>query len=241
MSSRAKDITGNRYGKLTALQRTAKSKNGDYLWFCTCDCGNTFETTIGRLNFGSATSCGCLRKESPNKTHGMSKSSEYNSWCHMKERVQNLECPDYLDYGGAGVTLQESWNDFQTFFEYIGPKPKDGKHYTVNRLDNSEGYKEGNVEWADDSTQARNKTYQRNNTSGVTGVVWDTKVWPSGNGETLYAKAIWNKLDGKQARKCFSTKTYGLLPAFAMACAHREKMIQQLNEQGAGYSDKHGK
>ena len=42
-------------------------------------------------------------------------------------------------------------------------------------------------------------------------------------------------------KKSFSVKNFGLLPAFAMACKFREDKIRELNEQGYGYSENHGK
>jgi len=171
----------------------------------------------------------------------MSKTREHRSWCHARERINNPQALDYENYGGAGLKFEPAWNDFSVFISEVGRMPKDGARYTIDRIDNAYGYVRGNVRWATDTLQARNKTFQVNNTSGVCGVRFEDKVHPNGVNSTLYALAVWNGLDCKQRKKHFKVSTYGLLPAFAMACAYREKMIKELNEQGAGYSDKHGK
>lgn len=58
----AKDITGQRYGKLIAIRPTDKkgTRPGIY-WLCQCDCGNTTEAIVADLTCGKVTSCGCSR------------------------------------------------------------------------------------------------------------------------------------------------------------------------------------
>jgi hypothetical protein len=245
MSCIPKDLTGNRYGRLVAVAREEISPNKDYFWKCLCDCGKTTKVTIGSLNSGHTNSCGCLQKESRsivNTTHNMSKTKEYKSWVKMRERCPVLTDQDYQNYGAIGITVQDSWiNDFSAFISYIGKHPKDGQKYSIDRVENTKGYEEGNVRWATQNQQARNKTKHISNTSGMNGVVWDNKVHPNGVDKTLYCNAVCSRLnDSKQTKRCFSVKVFGLLPAFAMACEYRKKMIIELNEQGAGYSVNHG-
>ena len=57
------DLTGQRFGKLTVIERKGESKCGHAAWLCRCDCGNQ-SVVIGRdLKRGCTTSCGCLKKE----------------------------------------------------------------------------------------------------------------------------------------------------------------------------------
>lgn len=239
-----KDLSGKMFGRLMALEPIGMSRYSGTIWNCLCICGENKQVTIGNLNSGHVKSCGCLSVES-RKTRGSlegkSNSPEYKSWTKMKERMFDKNCKDYPNYGGKNLGFETTWLDFNIFYAYIGNKPNDGKRYSLNRFDNTLGYIIGNVEWADDNTQARNKTFQNNNTSGKSGVVWDRKVHPNGRDVTIYANAIWSDIEtGKQRKKCFSTKTYGVLPAFAMACIFRENKLIELNMNGAGYSDKHG-
>lgn len=58
----AEDITGQRYGKLTATKRVASEK-GRTRWLCLCECGNEKIVTTEALKRGKVKSCGCIRKE----------------------------------------------------------------------------------------------------------------------------------------------------------------------------------
>jgi hypothetical protein len=92
-----------------------------------------------------------------------------------------------------------------------------------------------NLRLATLKTNSRNKKKQINNSTGVSGV----SCISNGKG-VYYWCASWRTLDMKQAQKCFSIREYGLMPAFKMAVEYRLKMIKELNEQGADYSERHG-
>lgn len=62
-ASRAKDLTGQRFGRLTAIRPTEKRSGNAIVWECMCDCGNTTFTSRNGLTSGEIRSCGCLRKE----------------------------------------------------------------------------------------------------------------------------------------------------------------------------------
>lgn len=64
--SRGYDLTGQRFGKLTVLQRTDKRKEqGCVVWLCQCDCGKQKEVPTNRLIKGKVRSCGCLSAPPP--------------------------------------------------------------------------------------------------------------------------------------------------------------------------------
>jgi hypothetical protein len=173
--------------------------------------------------------------------HGMTGSPEYRSWARIKSRCFNPNSADFPDYGGRGITMSQEWRDsFPKFYEHIGPKPSDGKRYSVDRVDNTKGYVPDNVRWATDAQQARNQNGRsKANTTGVTGVYWDTKVHPTGRDSTRYAVAQWVSLEGVRKKKCFSVKKLGEELAFLAACECRDKQMTLLNLQGAGYTDQH--
>ena len=58
--ARIKDLTGNRYGMLVAVEPTDKRQNGSVVWQCKCDCGNDVLVTSRNLQTGYTTSCGCI-------------------------------------------------------------------------------------------------------------------------------------------------------------------------------------
>lgn len=58
MRDKFRDITGQKFKKLTALSYSAK----DYKWNCLCECGNLCLISGGYLIKGSTVSCGCVKK-----------------------------------------------------------------------------------------------------------------------------------------------------------------------------------
>jgi len=56
----SQDVTGKRFGKLTALHKEYKHPTqGTWFWKCKCDCGNTTVVRLSKLNNGWTKSCGC--------------------------------------------------------------------------------------------------------------------------------------------------------------------------------------
>ncbi|MDG4967506.1 hypothetical protein OGZ37_13175 [Lactococcus lactis] len=60
---RGRDLTGQTFGRLTALEPTEKRTSGYILWLCQCQCGNKKLASVNHLMQGSVKSCGCLVKE----------------------------------------------------------------------------------------------------------------------------------------------------------------------------------
>jgi len=59
-----KDLTGQVFGRLTAIQPTEKKNNrGTIIWLCECSCGNRAEIVSSLLISGKTRSCGCFRSE----------------------------------------------------------------------------------------------------------------------------------------------------------------------------------
>lgn len=58
------DLTNNKYGRLTVIQKDTerKTQNGSY-WICQCDCGKIKSVKSSSLRRGEILSCGCLRNE----------------------------------------------------------------------------------------------------------------------------------------------------------------------------------
>lgn len=62
-----KDITGQKFGKLTVLKR-AENKNKIVYWLCQCECGNQKKIASSSLLNGRTKSCGlCLRNDAINE------------------------------------------------------------------------------------------------------------------------------------------------------------------------------
>lgn len=88
--------------------------------------------------------------------HGGSRTSLYKIWAAMIQRCHNPLASMYSLYGAIGVSVCDRWKvSFAAFRKDIGPRP-DG--YSLDRYpDQSGNYAPGNVRWADDSQQQRNR------------------------------------------------------------------------------------
>lgn len=89
-----KDLTGKRFGKLTAIKRTErKSAKRGYYWLCECDCGNYKEASVTHLNGGNTRSCGCLVGKNYNKKNGSVSTSEeenFKKWLNRQMLKKGL-------------------------------------------------------------------------------------------------------------------------------------------------------
>ena len=74
--ARVKDLTGQRFGRLTVIKRVENNKHGKARWLCKCDCGNETIVLGASLSNGTTTSCGCYNRERVSETHKGKKVTE---------------------------------------------------------------------------------------------------------------------------------------------------------------------
>lgn len=72
------DITGQKFGRLVAIERHGRAKNGNALWLCQCCCGNTTIVESYGLRHGTTRSCGCLRSETSSQAIKTNKKTAIN-------------------------------------------------------------------------------------------------------------------------------------------------------------------
>lgn len=234
------DLVGEVFTRLTVLEKLEERKNGNIQWLCECSCGSGKKVVVITRNLrnGDVKSCGCYRKDlaknlgMASRKYLLTENNEQNIYYNMIERCTNKNNTQYYNYGGRGIKVCDRWlESFGNFFEDLGPRPS--KNHSIERLDVNKDYCPENCIWIENSFQGRNRRKQSNNTSGVTGVHYkeSKSSWV----------ASWYDLDtGAPKNKWFSINKYGNEEAFRLACDYRKKMIQELNEKGAGYSDSHG-
>ena len=175
MATKHKNIAGLRSGRLVAAHYL-----GNSVWRCSCDCGNSKDVHVDRLQRQSTTSCGCTHG---NTTHGMTQTSTYESWKHMHQRCSNPKARQYRWYGAIGVTVDPRWQTFVPFLTDMGERPKG---HTLDRIDPNKGYSPDNCRWAP------LKGTTRRNTPMVHGM--SLKAYAEANGlkyHTAYAR--WRK------------------------------------------------
>lgn len=159
------DLVGQQFARLTVLSR-AGSQNKKSTWLCRCQCGKEVVVKSDNLKNGNTKSCGCQKRDSTiatmqatKRTHGMSQTSEYKIWVHMKQRCENPNYGMYPEYGGRGITVCKQWSEsFEAFYRDMGARP--GPEYSIDRKDVNGNYEPNNCRWATDEEQSSNR---RNN------------------------------------------------------------------------------
>lgn len=115
---------------------------------------------------------------------------------------------------------------------------QDGLH--IDHIDgNPSNNRIENLRLVDPVLNARNKPMMKTNTSGVSGVCFQTVKTKAGNWIERYV-AGWRDLDGNARTKCFSVLKYGDELAQHLATEYRLHQIDLLNLMDAGYTDRHG-
>lgn len=159
-------LIGKTFNLLRVLQKVPKVAGSKTYFECLCQCGIICVIKKHSILYGNTKSCGCLQRESRsdpirsrNKiTHGMTRSDEYDIWAHMKDRCFNKNHKHYDSYGGRGITICPEWvNDFAAFVAFVGPRPSKG--HSIDRINNDGNYEPGNVRWATQIEQNRNRRH----------------------------------------------------------------------------------
>lgn len=164
LKKRGKDIMGQRFGRLVALGPINRTPRGEIMWLCQCDCGKTTNVRRNHLTTGNTQSCGCLKTDiliTRLTTHGKGRNILYKLWSRIKQRCTNPNHPRYADWGGRGIGADNKWlDDFGAFYDHIITLPNFGRDsYTLDRIDNNDGYFPGNVRWASKTQQSRNSRH----------------------------------------------------------------------------------
>ena len=150
MNHRFKDITGQRFGSLTAL-RYSHTKNGMAYWVYHCDCGkehtarsNMVTHQVKVKNDPELPSCGCVELSRKTK-HGFRKAKDthpaYRTYRGMMDRCYNPSVIGYQWYGAKGVTVCDEWkNSPEAFVKWaISNGWKPGLHIDKDILCQAKG------------------------------------------------------------------------------------------------------
>ena len=182
------NMIGFHAGKLTVIKR-AGLKNGQSVWLCKCDCGNTVEKYGGQLRKMQGLSCGCDTKQKfqehahrtiAKKKHGDSYARLYYVWNDMKGRCYNPNDTSYHNYGAIGITVCDEWkNNYPSFKKWAlengyDPGAPRGQ-CTLDRIDTTKGYAPDNCRWANMLIQSNNR--RNSYTITLNGVTHTAREW----------------------------------------------------------------
>lgn len=153
----------DRFGKLTVIKRDETRTDNRRYYICKCDCGKIVTAEGSALTNGHTKSCGCLKLETKsNLRHGLRHTRIYNVWRNMRRRCFNPKDKGFKNYGGRGITVCPEWagaDGFKAFYEYVSKLEHFGEEgYSLDRINVNGNYEIGNLRWATDAEQRRNRT-----------------------------------------------------------------------------------
>lgn len=160
MGKKVVDITGQKFGRLTVLDKLHNYHKKDTYWLCVCECGNLKEVTSSHLTTGKTKSCGCLRKENSGnrlRIHGKCNTRLHSIWQNMKNRCYHKKSNRYKYYGARGIAVCSEWkDDFMNFYDWSMANGY-ADNLTIDRIDVNGNYEPNNCRWVDYKTQSRNR------------------------------------------------------------------------------------
>lgn len=156
---RGKNISGQVFGRLTAVSAAGKDNLHNLLWLCRCSCGKEVVVNRRSLMSGNTKSCGCYRADCTSarkRIHGVSGSHLAMVWSNMMRRCYDPKNKNFGRYGGRGIAVCPEWHTCKGFIDDMGQSYRPG--LTLDRRDNDLGYSLANCRWADYRTQQNNRS-----------------------------------------------------------------------------------
>ena len=161
MKIKIQDITGQLFGKLTAIEldETLSGKGKGSFWKCKCDCGNTKTVHLNNLRRGNTKSCGCMWMGWNGHRYGKSSNhpsytgvgdmpGTYYSQIKRSAKERNME---------FNLSKEYLWNLFlkqnrKCALSGIDISFRTNQHIadgtaSLDRVNSTKDYIEGNVQW----------------------------------------------------------------------------------------------
>jgi hypothetical protein len=171
----SEEMAGKRFGRLEIVER-AFIRNQKSFWKCRCDCGEAKVVALSNLRNGSTRSCGCLSLENSRAVGRLGKGVRAHNWAGVGDMSasfwgqvlagaasRNLE---------VGITAEQAWALFVDQDRrcaltgwplHFPPCGERSGTASLDRVDSSKGYVEGNLQWVHKRIQRMKWRYSQEN------------------------------------------------------------------------------
>jgi hypothetical protein len=227
---RYKDLTNQKFERLTVKYECGRNKHGQVLWYCECDCGGNTVVVTSYLTSGKTKSCGCLRREMSSerikkqnisgigKKNKLSKYEIYNDYIIGYTSNTNKEL--YIDTDDYNKIKNHTWYENDSGYALTRI---DYKLVRMHRLilNLEEGNQEIEVDHINHNTLDnrkinlrivnRQKNSMNKNSKGIT-YQQDREKWVAQikkDNKTYYLGRFDNKEDAINARKQAEEELFG--------------------------------
>lgn len=155
------EIINNKFNYLTPIKPVFLYRR-EWVWLCKCDCGNETNVRISKLKNGTTKSCGCFKKKNLIKKEG----DKHESWKGYKKLSKSFYSRIKQSAFKRNITFEVTIEYLYDLFEkqkglcnYTGQVLElpinvrqlrgENNEYiaSLDRIDNSIGYIEGNLQW----------------------------------------------------------------------------------------------
>ena len=178
MARKKRDLSKEKFGRWTPLFQIEGRRNGTTKWRCKCDCGNEKDIWRGHLIQGFSKSCGCIVSEKIGPKHhdwnGFGEISG-NFWnCIQRHAIRTNGKKNKIEFS---ISIEYAWNLFieqdkkcklsgiELNFNFAGRqfknRPTKAHTASLDRIDSSKGYIEGNVQWIHKDLNMMKRTYNQ--------------------------------------------------------------------------------
>lgn len=201
---RIKDISGQRFGKLLALEVAGKDAYRHTIWKCICDCGNETYPLSTSLLKEKTKSCGCEEAvifSSSKKEHRRKLKSAhplYSIFGGMKNRCYCKSDINYRNYGGRGISVCREWLDDPSKFVLWASTNGWQKGLKTDRIDNDGNYEPGNIRFVTNKENCNNTRKNRTFNLNGTKLKWEEIEWMCRVTKNSFMHRIyrgWNTMD----------------------------------------------
>lgn len=142
-------LINERFGRLTVKSFHSLAKGNKTVWLCICDCGREKIVRNDSLVKGATKSCGCLNTKTGNASkHWKGYEEIYGGYW---SRIQKEAKKRSLTFS---LSIEEAWDIFlkqnrkcALTGDEIGFANQEKRTASLDRIDSSKGYIEGNVQW----------------------------------------------------------------------------------------------